>query len=62
MVVADAEIQRAAKDLVDRYGDSALAVAHERVEALSNSQDQSGFNMALRVLSAVETLLASKPK
>ncbi len=62
MVVADADIQRAAKDLVERYGDSALAVAQERVEALSTSQDQSEVNVALRVLSAVETLLASKPK
>ncbi len=62
MVVADADIQRAARELVERYGDSALAVAQERVEAFSTSQDQSEFNVALRVLSAVETLLASKPK
>ncbi len=62
MVVADADIQRAAKELVERYGDSALAVAQERVETFSTSQDQSGVNIALRVLSGVETLLASKPK
>ncbi len=62
LVVADADVQRAASELVERYGDSALAVAQERVDALSASQDQSGFNVALRVLSAVETLLASKPK
>ncbi len=62
MVVADADIQRAAKELVERYGDSALAVAQERVEAFSTSQDQSEVNMALRVLSAMETLLTSKPK
>ena len=35
---------------------------HEYVEALSTSQDQSGLNVALRVLSAAETPLASKPK
>ncbi len=62
MVVADADIQRAARELVERYGDRALAVAQERVEALSNLQDQSGFNVALRVLSAVEALLSNKPK
>ncbi len=62
LVVADADIQRAAKELVERYGDSALAVAQNHVEAFSTSQDQSGHNVALRVLSAVETLLASKPK
>ena len=62
MVVADADIQRAAEELVERYGDSALAAAQERVEALSISQDQSEVNVALRVLSAVEALLSSKPK
>ncbi len=62
MVVADADIQRAARELVERYGDSALAVAQERVEALSSSQDQSEVNVALRVLSAVEALLSNKPK
>ncbi len=62
LVVKDADIQRAAKELVERYGDNALAIAQERVDALSTSQDQSGLNIALRVLSAVETLLASKPK
>ena len=62
MVVADADIHRAAEELVERYGDKALAVAQEHVEALSASQDQSGINVALRVLSAVEALLASKPK
>ncbi len=62
MAVADADVQRAARELVERYGDSALAVAQERVEAFSNSQDQSAFNVALRILSAVEALLASKPK
>ncbi len=62
LVVANAEVQRAAKDLVERYGDSALAVAQERVEAFSTSRNQSWLNVALRVLSAVEALLASKPK
>ncbi len=62
MVVADADIHRAAEELVERYGDKALAVAHEHVEALSTSKDQSGLNIALRVLSAVEALLSSEPK
>ncbi len=62
LVIADADIQRAAEEFVERYGDSALAVAQERVEALSNSQDQSGHNVALRMLTAVEALLGNKPK
>ena len=45
LVVADADIHRAAKELV---------------EALSTSQDQSEVNVALRVLSAVEVLLAGE--
>ena len=62
MVVADADIQRAAKELVERYGDSALAVAQQRVETFSASRNQSWLNVALRVLSAVEALLSNKPK
>ena len=57
MVVADADIQYAAKERSEWYGNSALAVAREHVDALSKSQDQSQFNVALRVLSAVESLV-----
>ncbi len=59
-MIADADIRRAAKELVERYGDNAIAAAQERVEALSTSQDQSVVNVALRVLSAVEVLLADE--
>ncbi len=59
-MIAETDIQRAAEELVERYGDNALNVAQERAKAHSTSQDQSGLNIALRVLSAVETLLASE--
>ncbi len=59
-MIADADIQRAAKELVERYGDTAMAAAHERVEAVSTSKDRSEVNVALRVLSAVEVLLADE--
>ena len=59
-MIADTDIQRAAEELVERYGDNALTVAQDHAKAHSTSQDQSGFNIALRVLSAVETLLASE--
>jgi hypothetical protein len=59
-MIADTDIQRAAEELVERYGDNALTVAQERAKAHTTSQDQSGLNIALRVLSAVETLLASE--
>ena len=48
-MIANADIQRAAKELVERYGDSAMAAAHERVEAVSTSKDRSEVNVALRV-------------
>ena len=38
-MIADADIQRAAKELVERYGDNAIAAAKERVEAVSTSKD-----------------------
>ncbi len=37
-MIADADIQRAAKELVERYGDNAIAAAHERVEAVSTQK------------------------
>ena len=55
-----ADIQGAAKELVERYGDTAMAAAQERVEAFSTSKDRSEVNVALRVLSAVEVLLADE--
>ncbi len=61
-VIAVAEFYRAGEELVERYGDNALTVAQEHAKAHSTSQDQSGLNVALRVLSAVEALLNSEPK
>ena len=57
MVVADADVQRAAKELSEWFENSALVVAREHVDALSKSRDQSEFNVAQRVLSAVEALV-----
>ena len=57
---SDADIHRAAKGLVERYRDNAMAVAHERVAALFTAQDRSATHIALRVLSAVEVLLAGE--
>ena len=59
-MIADIDIHRAAQELVDRYGDSATSVAQERITALSSGNDQSGMNVALRVLSALESLLEGK--
>ena len=56
-MIADADIQRAAKELVERYGNSAMSVAQDRIAEFSAKHDQSGMNIALRVLSALEVLL-----
>ncbi len=59
-MIADMDIDRAAKELLERYGDNAAGVAQERVAALSSAKDQSQMNIALRVLSALEFLLEGK--
>ncbi len=60
-MIADADIQRAAKELVERYGDNALVMSGEHVAALSAVGDQAGMNAALRVVSVLENLLAGEP-
>ena len=59
-MIADIDIQRAAQELIERYGNSATSVAQDRITALSSGNDQSGMNVALRVLSALESLLEGK--
>ena len=60
-MIADIDINRAAKELLERYGDSAASVAQERIAALEAGGKQPELNIALRVLSALESLLAGKP-
>ena len=59
-MIADIDIHRAAQELVERYGDNATSVAQERITTLSAGNDQSGMNVALRVLPALETLLVAR--
>ncbi len=60
-MIADIDINRAAKELLERYGDNATSVAQDRITVLSAGKDQSEVNIALRVLSALESLLEGKP-
>ncbi len=60
-MIADIDIKRAAKELLERYGDHATTIAQDRVAALAAGKDQSEMNIALRVLSALESILAGKP-
>ena len=59
-MIADIDIHRAAQELIDRYGNSATSVAQARITTASQEDDQSGLNLALRVLSALESLLEGK--
>ena len=59
-MIADIVIQRAATELIERYGDNATAVAQTRVRSLSAGTDQSGTNFGFRVLLALESLLESE--
>ncbi len=59
-MIADTDIQRAAKELVERHGYNALAAAREHVAARTAADDQAGMNAALRVVSVLEALLASE--
>ncbi len=59
-MIADIDINRAAKELLERYGDNATSVAQDRITALAAGKDQSELNIALRVLSALESLLEGK--
>ena len=60
MTIADAEIHRTAEKLVERYGDNAVAVLQERIEALTAPEDNWSKNVLLRTLTAVEDLLARR--
>ena len=62
MAIEEADILRAAKELIRRYGDEAVAAAREHVAAISKQPDKSGLNEALRVLSAVEALARDERK
>ena len=59
-MIPDSDIHHAANELVERYGDNAMSVARDRIAEFSAKPDQSGLNVALRVLSALEILLGSK--
>ncbi len=55
-------VRRAADELVTRYGSHALSVARERVQSLSQSGDQQAADIAMRVLTEVERLVADMPE
>ena len=58
-MITDADIERAAREIFDRYGDKAVARARERVEELEKARDHRALDVALRVLSMCERLVGT---
>ena len=52
----DPSIETAARELIERYGETAMEVARQRVNALSEDGSSPEHDTALLVLSAVEGL------
>ncbi len=60
-VIDDIDIYRAAKLLVDRYGDSATVEAMKRADTLAAQGDAAGRVVWLRILEAIEKLQSAEP-
>jgi len=58
-LISDANVICAAYELTELYGSKAMSVAQDRIDEFSTIQNQSGVNVALRVLSALEHRLDS---
>ncbi len=59
-VISDQEIHRSARLLVDQYGEGAPLRAGVRAHKLSKGGDTEGAAIWLRVLKAVELMLATR--
>lgn len=55
------DIQSAAKELIDRYGDNAVDIAKDRAKQLELAADWPAHAIATRVLNAVERLVVASP-
>jgi hypothetical protein len=51
---SDNEIRTAADEMVERLGKTAVTVARERAERVRENGDHRGYDVALRLLTAVE--------
>lgn len=55
-MIADIDVWRAAKLLIDRHGDAAALAAAQRADAMLESGDMEGRTVWLAILRAVEEL------
>lgn len=57
-MITQTKVTRAARDLIERHGRDALHVAREWVAELERARDLPAMDVALRVLTECERLLA----
>lgn len=57
----DVDVWRAAKLLIDQYGEDATAEAMKRTDARAAKGDTTGKVLWLRILEAIEELQSTKP-
>ena len=50
-------LNNAARELLDRHGERAVEIAKQHAEMLMKSGDQPAHDIALRVLTEVETMM-----
>ena len=62
LTTEDIDLWRAAKLLVDRYGEGAPAEAMRRADTLAAQGDAAGKLVWLRILETIEELQSTKPK
>jgi len=58
METQDEQIQQAARELIARHGSNAVAFASDRVDSVARLGSRPDLDLAYRVLSAVERLVA----
>ena len=56
-MATDVDIRNAARELFDRHGERAVEIAKQHAEMLMKSGDQPAHDIALRVLTEVETMM-----
>ena len=60
METQDEQIQQAARELIARHGSNAVAFASDRVDSVARLGSRPDLDLAYRVLSAVERLVAEQ--
>jgi hypothetical protein len=60
-MITDLDIYRSAKVLIDQHGEDAPIWAAQKADAMLDRCDLDGERLWLKILEAIETLLAKEP-